>query len=358
MSRFIVLFIILGALLSYVFCHIWVIVPFPKWGKWLAVGVAVACFCSIFLGFSGALDKMPLGWGSFFYNLGNKTLIILFYALMVFVLLDLGRLVHLVPRQWLHDNWLSSTAITALLAIVFIGGSIHYHNKQRVALNIDSHGKVQHPLTAVMASDLHIGYHNRRAELARWVDMINAENPDLILFAGDIIDMSLRPVVEEDMASEFRRLKAPIYACLGNHEFYSNLPRAKQFYHDAGINLLIDSSATVGDLQIIGRDDRTNNSRRPLSSFDIHDSQFSILLDHQPYHLEEAEQAGIDLQLSGHTHNGQVWPLNWVIKALYECGWGQHQRGNTSYYVSSGLGLWGAKYRIGTNSEYVVINIK
>jgi predicted MPP superfamily phosphohydrolase len=223
----------------------------------------------------------------------------------------------------------------------------------------------------VMVSDLHIGYHNRRAELARWIDLINAEKPDLILVAGDIIDMSMRPIMEEKMAEEFRRLNAPVYACLGNHEYYSNEPRAEQFYRDANIHLLRDTAVWVGNLLIIGRDDRTNRRRKSLAQLvkDVstmsaeapaHRSQdpFTILLDHQPYELEKSEQVGIDFQFSGHTHHGQVWPISWITNAVYECSFGEHQRGATRYYVSSGLGIWGGKFRIGTRSEYVVATIE
>ncbi|MDY6464188.1 MAG: hypothetical protein SPK80_06245, partial [Bacteroidales bacterium] len=87
-------------------------------------------------------------------------------------------------------------------------------------------------------------------------------------------------------------------------------------------------------------------------------SCFTILLDHQPYHLEEAEAAGIDFQFSGHTHRGQVWPLSWLTDTMYEKSWGYHRRGNSQYYVSSGLGIWGPKIRIGTRSEYLVLRIE
>jgi hypothetical protein len=213
----------------------------------------------------------------------------------------------------------------------------------------------------VMASDLHIGYHNQRKELARWVDMMNAENPDFILIAGDIIDGSMRPIVEERMAEEFRRLKAPVYACLGNHEFYSGVPGAKQFYQDAGIHLLVDDAAVIdSSIVIIGRDDRTNMRRKPIKELmeSAPNAQFSIVLDHQPYNLDRAEAAGVDFQLSGHTHRGQVWPISWITDRIYECSWGSHQRGNTQFYVSSGLGIWGGKFRIGTQSEYVVATLK
>ena len=87
-------------------------------------------------------------------------------------------------------------------------------------------------------------------------------------------------------------------------------------------------------------------------------NEFFLLLDHQPYHLEEAEQNGIDFQFSGHTHHGQVWPVSWITDALYEKAYGSLQKGNTRYYISSGMGIWGGKFRIGTQSEYVVLTIE
>ena len=86
-------------------------------------------------------------------------------------------------------------------------------------------------------------------------------------------------------------------------------------------------------------------------------TDFTLLLDHQPYHLEEAERCGIDFQFSGHTHHGQVWPASWVTDALYEDAFGSLRKGGTRYYVSSGMGIWGGKFRIGTRSEYVVLTL-
>lgn len=210
-----------------------------------------------------------------------------------------------------------------------------------------------------MMSDLHLGYHNRREELHRWVEMINEEHADAILIAGDIIDMSIRPLKEEKMFEEFQHLNAPIYACLGNHEYYSGEPEAQKFYEQAGIQLLQDAAVGVGDLCIIGRDDRTNQHRKTLADImkQADRSKFTILLDHQPYHLEQAERQKIDFQFSGHTHHGQVWPISWITESIYECAFGSHQRGQTHYYVSSGIGIWGGKFRIGTRSEYVVVTI-
>ena len=192
------------------------------------------------------------------------------------------------------------------------------------------------------------------------MDLINAEQPDFILIAGDIIDGSMRPLNEEKMAEEFHRLKAPVYACLGNHEYYAGNPEARQFYKDAGIHLLIDEIAVIDScIAIIGRDDVTNKRRKTIEDMASETSSFyTIVLNHQPYSLERAERVGVDFQLSGHTHRGQVWPISWITDYVYECSWGSYQRGNTQFYVTSGIGLWGGKFRIGTQSEYVVATIR
>ena len=270
---------------------------------------------------------------------------------------------HLVPRSWLYNNGVTAVAILGLMVTVFLCGNIHYKNKVRVPLELNTSKPLAKDYTIVMVSDLHIGYHNTRQDLASWIDLINAEHPDLVLIAGDIIDMSMRPLLEENMAEEFHRLQAPVYACLGNHEHFGRAPQAKQFYHDAGIRLLCDSAAVVDStLVIIGREDRSNRHRKAVKTLveeaRLDAGSYTILLDHQPYDLDKSEAAGIDFQLSGHTHRGQVWPISWITDAIYECSWGSHQRGNTRYYVSSGIGIWGGKFRIGSQSEYVVAKLK
>ena len=167
---------------------------------------------------------------------------------------------------------------------------------------------------------------------------------------------------------------------------------SEKFFREAGIGLLKDSYVDTLGIRVVGRNDRSYPCRAALweilqshETVEGMDSEASpaagslrfapypgkcppaadlppnqpltILLDHQPYNLVEAEEAGIDFQFSGHTHRGQVWPISWVTDAMYEKSWGHHQRGNTRYYISSGLGIWGAKIRIGTRSEYLVLHI-
>jgi len=347
--------------LAYTAWHIWLIVPLGAAWRWTIAGLWVAAFCTAFFNFSRAIDRFPMWIGTAFYEIGNSAIIVLLYLVMAFVAIDLLRLVCVLPRGFAESNAWLAVGITVALVVLLVCGNIHYKHKARQVIEAQTEKPIgSDSLTIVVASDLHLGYHNRREELSRWIDMINREKPDLVLFGGDIVDISVRPLAEEGMAEEFRRIEAPMYACFGNHEYYAGVAEASRFYADAGIHLLRDSVATVGGLTIIGRDDRSNPHRESLAKLmqGVDKSHYLLLLDHQPYRLEQAEQAGIDFQFSGHTHNGQVWPGPLITRKLYECAFGEYRKGATYYYVSSGMGIWGGKFRIGTRSEYVVMKLK
>lgn len=351
--------VLIGAMLSvaYVTWHLLRITPGGRVAK-LAVAALfllwmVAAFSSMLL-----REKASTATITALYELGHPWMIAFLYLLIVFIMADIGVLFRLIPKDWLLSNAVFMTSILGVIAVVLWAGGIHYRHKYREELTIRTEKQLDKPLTIVLASDLHIGYSNRKAELARWIDLINAENPDLVLFAGDIVDIQLRPLVEGNYAEEFHRLTAPAFTVLGNHEYIGGDEDADCFMRSAGICLLQDSVAHVKGITIIGRDDRSNPERKPMTELADSLQGFSILLDHQPYYLEEAQAAGIDFQFSGHTHRGQVWPLSWLTDAMYEKSWGHHQRGHTQYYVSSGLGIWGPKIRIGTRSEYLVLHIE
>lgn len=343
---------------TYVCWRTWQLLPFPFWGKTIVVALMVIAFILFFISLMPVLDKMPMAMASAVYNVGTSWLVIMFYLLILWVVLDLLRLCHILPTAWLHNNVITSSVIFVALCGLFAYAFEHYTHKVRVPLTLQTQKPVEN-MRIVLTSDWHLGYHNRRAELARWIDLINAEKPDLVLVAGDLIDHHYRPLVEEQMAEEFHRLQAPIYACLGNHEYFAGERNAEHFFREANIHLLRDSVVEFRGLSLIGRDDRTNPHRRLLAELmkAVRPGTYALLLDHQPYSLEEAEAAGVDFEFAGHTHHGQVWPANWITDLLYECAFGLHRRGNTQYYISSGLGIWGARFRIGTQSEYIIVEI-
>lgn len=355
-------FLILPLLaLIYVCWHVWCLLPLG----WIWKTLVISCMAGSFLLLPACImrftDRLPMPLAIGVYEVGTSSIIVLLYLFMLFLVLDLARLFRLVPKTVLFCNWWIAGSILLLMLGLFIYGNLNYRHKHRQELHLTTSKEMAKPIKLVMMSDLHIGYPNGRKELSRWVDMVNAEQPDLILIAGDIIDGSMRPLVDEQMHEEFLRLKAPVYACMGNHEYFCGKDKARQFYQDAGICLLQDSCAVVGDLCIIGRDDCANryhrSSLRELMK-QADSSRYCIVLDHQPNHLEQAEEQKVDFQFSGHTHNGQVWPISWIVRMMYECAYGLYQKGGTQYYVSSGMGIWGGKFRIGTRSEYVVAYIK
>ena len=344
---------------AYVFWRTWQLMPFCTLAKTVILLLMALAFMLIYVTFSGTIDKLPMWLATTVYHVSTSWLIILFYLFMVFLVLDVGRWVHLIPQSFTRHSVAGTLSVCGFMVGIFVYGYFNYLHKVRVTIDLKTEKQLERPLKMVMVSDLHLGYHNRRAELARWVNLMNAEKPDMILIGGDIIDRSMRPLLEERMHEEFKKLQAPVYACLGNHEYYSQYEDALQFYRDAGIHLLIDSVTLVNGIQVVGRDDRFNVHRKSLPELmqDVDGSRYTILLDHQPFHLDQAEKAGVDFQLSGHTHYGQVWPASWVEKGIYENAYGPLQKGKTQYFVTSGLGIWGGKFRIGTQSEYLVVTL-
>ena len=282
-----IIFMVLPLLaVVYIGWHVWVMLPFSAVWKSALIALGVCCFLLLFASVARKYDALPLPLAQTAYEIGTSSIMVMLYLVMIFLVLDLGRLIHLVPKAFLYHNGYTALGIFLFVFGIFLYGNLHYYNKVRVPLELKSAKPLPKDYKVVMASDLHLGYHNPRKELARWVDMINAEHPDFILIAGDIIDGSMRPLIEEQMAEEFHRLAAPVYACLGNHEYYAGHPEAQQFYKDAGIHLLIDEAEVIDSaIVIIGRDDRTNMRRKPVkdlvadasSLFALHSSPFTTI---------------------------------------------------------------------------------
>jgi len=291
------------------------------------------------------------------------------YLLLSFVLVDLIRLsnyfLHFAPAgMQTFRLWVMAGSL-GLITIALAVGNYKFHHPAIVKLNITVDKPLQNKvLKIVAASDIHLGNSIDLKMLKKYVALINAQQPDIVLLVGDITDRSAGPLTEQDMKSELQNIHAPlgVYAIRGNHEYYSGkADEIAEYMKSAGIHVLIDSAYLVNkSFYIIGRDDRTNTKRKSLAEITkgLDPTIPKIMLDHQPYLLHEAEENGIDLQLSGHTHNGQFFPMNLIINHTFELGHGYLKKGKTNYYVSSGLGLWGPHYRIGTQSELVDITFK
>lgn len=349
--------VVFSALAGYVGWHLWRISP-HGW-KPVVVGLFLLWAASFFAAFT-VIERIPVRAATVLYEVGNTWLIAFLYILLVFLFADIASLCHLLPKALLKDSAVGLSAVAGIVAVILLLGNIHYHHIYREEMTVSTTKPLDGPMTIVMASDLHLGYHISRTELARWVDMINAENPDMVLFCGDIIDRSMRPILEGGFEEEFLRLKGVKVTVMGNHEYFSDTLRVEQFFNDSKIFLVKDAVFRYKGVNVIGRNDRWAGDRQSLSQLVRYANDkggFTILLDHQPQDLWEAEQFGIDFQFSGHTHRGQVWPVSWITDAIFEKSWGHYRLGDTQYYITSGLGIWGAKVRIGTRSEYLVLHL-
>ena len=302
--------------------------------------------------------KMPVFLSHAMYEVGTGWLIFTLYMVLFLLAFDLLKLCR-VPFNY-------GFILSLIFTVVLLGyGYYNYRHPKTNIINIALDKPLADdakPVKIVAVSDLHLGNGTGKTALKRYVKMINEQNPDLILIAGDLIDNSVVPLYTENMMEELSELKAPlgIYMVPGNHEYISGIKASARFIQDTPIQLLRDSVVTLPNgMQLIGRDDRSNTARRSLQELmaGIDKSNPIILLDHQPYKLTESEAAGVDLQFSGHTHRGQVWPMNWVTDHIYEQSHGYRQWGNSHIYVSSGLSLWGPPFRIGTESDMAVFHL-
>jgi len=217
--------------------------------------------------------------------------------------------------------------------------------------------------TAVFISDIHAGHIYNRKFVNRLVEKINGINPDIVLIAGDFYDglaVDLTAVTEP-----LSRLKTKhgVYFVTGNHEQFGNDAPYLNALKKAGVKVLDNEIADIDGLQLIGVDHASTEKRKDyeeiLGKLGLEAGRPSILLRHVPDHIRLTEKAGISAQLSGHSHNGQVFPLDLISAAIYrKFHYGPRKYKNLSVYTSSGTSTWGPPLRVGTKSEMVVINFQ
>ena len=217
--------------------------------------------------------------------------------------------------------------------------------------------------TVVFVSDFHLGQIRMKHFAKKATQKINTLNPDLVLIGGDLYD-GLK-VDTEDIIEPLKdlKVKSGIYFITGNHDGFSEIAteRDLEAIGKIGIIALNNQMVNIDGVQLIGVEYRHTATRQGfgehLKKLNINPQLPSILLKHVPDDLDITEQAGISLQLSGHTHRAQAWPLSYIPKLIYkEFAYDLQQLGRLQIYTSSGVGTWGPPMRIGTNCEIVVIN--
>ena len=339
------------------------------------------------------------GFRRFMKLLSNYWLGVLVYTIMTVGIADGLRLLLKYPlknlnfpgRTLLFGN-VGTAVVGAVCAVIIttvsIYGVINAGNIQttKYDISIDKKAGKLDSLNVVLIADLHLGYNIGCRQMEKMVEKINAQNPDLVVVAGDIFDNEYDAIRSpEKLAKVLRSIKSTygVYACWGNHDLneailagftfhhkgddISNIkdPRMNEFLRKSKIKLLEDESVLIDNkFYIVGRKDASliekihETRKAPDQLTKLLDRDKPILvIDHQPKELQELADAGADLDLCGHTHNGQTLPGNLTIKPMWENPCGISQKDAMTCIVTSGAGVWGPAMRLGTDSEICSIQV-
>ena len=343
---------------------------------------------------TGFLIKNPKSLHRMLKITGNYFLGIFLYTLVIILLADFGRILlkYVFHASWIHSRtaFTVAGAICALLILLLSACGI-FHAKYIKTTSYDVIINKTIPectsMKVVLLADTHFGYNAGVLHARELVRKINKQKPDLVCIAGDIFDNEYDAIRNpEKLEKTLRGIKSTygVYACWGNHDLNEEIlagftfkhkdgdlsdikdPRMKKFLKDSNIHILEDESVLINDqFYVIGRKDasltekihETRKAPAQLTEKLDRDKPI-IMIDHQPKELQELADAGVDLDLCGHTHDGQTFPGNFTIKLMWENPCGLLIKDNMTNITTSGAGVWGPAMRIGTDSEICSINIQ
>ncbi len=337
----------------------------------------------IFVSFSYLASKFLSSYlPAFLYDIlvwvGSLWFAFFVYFLLSVFFIDILRLInfqfHFFPsfitNNIEHAKLVTALAVCIIVTLVVAGGYINTRNViiKELPLTLPKKSGAIDNLNAVLVSDIHLSPVNDEKFLENIVGKINGLNPDIIFIAGDLVDEKASILDKRNIGPALHKLKSKygVYACTGNHEYINGGDASINYMKEFGIKVLLDTAVKIdNDFYIVGRNDRSmkqfnGEPRKSLKEilFGVDNNYPTILLDHTPFGLDEAEKNGIDLQLSGHTHYGQLFPANYITNMIYEVSFGFLRKGNTQYYVSCGAGTWGPPVRTVSRSEIVHLKIK
>ena len=372
---FSVVLTVYGVINAHIFLRAWDVVPAgASWRGWFAVAywlLAGSFIAGRFLErLAPAWLSAPVVWVGSFWLAAMAYLYLSVLAIDIVRFAD--RLFPFFPAWMTSDPGLTRRVtagiVVSLTFLVVLAGHLNARAPRirTIELTIPKRSAVP-SMTVAVATDIHLGTLVCRKFFDRIVDQINSVDADLVLLAGDVVDEDVEPVMRQDLGESIRRIRSRhgLFAITGNHEYIGGAEAACAYLVAHGITMLRDSVATVGNaVVLVGREDLTANRfggkrRLPLAELmrPVDRSLPVILLDHQPANLNDAVENGVDLQISGHTHHGQLWPFGYIAERVYEVSWGYKRKGQTHIYVSCGVGTWGPPVRTGNRPEIVVFKL-
>ncbi len=370
-------------------CHL--IHPVFKKKRTIFVICLVYVFFAITMGLAyvwpiGKIARILKLLGNYWLGISLYLVSFVLLALLIWYLFIWRRAKKWEPEKRAHAYQILGGVTIFCIAAVSLYGAINarfiHTTKYEVEVNKDG-GKLDQ-LNLVLIADIHLGYNIGCKHVQQMVDKINAANPDIVVIAGDFFDNEYDALDDPKKLSEILRgikTKYGVYATYGNHDVKERLlagfafgldekkesdPRMDQFIKDSNIYLMTDESVLIDDsFYLIGRVDNENPGRGIDERKSIEelvrglDMSIPIInVEHEPVELQKAVDAGVDIDLNGHVHDGQCFPANIVTDIIWENPCGYLKKGQMHSIVTSGAGLFGPNMRVGTICEICDIKVK
>jgi predicted MPP superfamily phosphohydrolase len=291
----------------------------------------------------------------------------LFLSVLLFDLfLLLNLLLRIVPsekRKRFSFRFYTLSAMIILSAAIVVAGAINLNTIRVSEYSVEvprRYSRTDH-LRVVFVADFHIQQNTPQRFTEQFVKKVNALQPDLMLYGGDMMEGDSENETTESVETALRNIHAKygVFGVTGNHEFSGGQEQGT-FFRKAGITLLCDTMMKIDNsFYLAGRYDQHFGQRKTIKEILGSDSLDLpvILMDHRPVELQEVSRTLADMQFSGHTHNGQMFPINLITQIVYELSWGYKKIRNTHFFVTSGLRLWGPPVKTAGKSEIMLVEI-
>jgi hypothetical protein len=264
------------------------------------------------------------------------------------------------------DYKLRVTGLSLILIFsigIVICGIINFNTIRTSEYKIDipARSSAIKSLKIAFVADFHMKNTTSINFVEKFAKNIQMINPDLMIFGGDIVEGDRNDGNLEKFEQILAGIKARygVFAVLGNHEHYAGR-ESGSFFDKAGLRVLSDTNVVIaGSFNLTGRNDSHVRARKSITELlkSVRDTLPEILIDHRPTEIDQVSTTSVDVQLSGHTHNGQLFPINLITRRVYELSWGYKKIGNTHFFVTSGIRLWGPPVRTTGKSEIMIIDI-
>lgn len=352
----------------YIFIRFWQFYTDKKKRLWF---ICIFAFLFLLYPVTGLFDDSTAGsFGDIIVTVSNYLLPYFLYLFLTVLATDILLLINLgikiVPREILKKRSVRNRIMIFnffLSAMIVIAGVINF-NTIRITekgINIKADSTDINHLRIAFISDFHLEEKTPVRFVEHFVKKINILNPDILLYGGDIMEGFSAAEKMERFEKLLNRIKPVfgVYGVLGNHDRDSKTG-SSSFYSRAGIIILKDSIIVSGrSFVLAGRNDSRDERRKSAHDLLIvaPEKLPAIVLDHRPTEMEQLSETSADVVFSGHTHHGQLFPINLITNKVYELSYGHIKKGETHFFVSSGIRLWGPPVRTVAKSEILVVNI-